>query len=85
MASLFFLSFLLHAKFLFSGSAIYKYGVGRRHALSLEAALVTPVTPRVIPNPRVRIVQDFIFLTFKRRSPVINFLDVEQNANLINK
>ena len=40
---------------------IYKYGVERRQALSLEAALVTPVTPRVIPNPRVRIVQDFIF------------------------
>ena len=63
----------MHAKFLFSGSSIYKYGVGRRQALSLEAALVTPVIPRVIPNPRVRIVQDFIFLTFQQRSPVILF------------
>ena len=46
----------------FQGPYIYKYGVERRQALNLEAALVTPVTPRVISNPRVRLVKCiFIF------------------------
>ena len=46
----------------FQGLYIYKYGVERRQALSLEAALVTPVTPRVISNPRVqRVKHIFIF------------------------
>ena len=67
LASPFFFCML---SFYFQGSCFYKYGVERRQALILEAALVTQVTPRVIPNPRVRFVKCFLFLTFQRRSPV---------------
>ena len=59
----------------FQGLYIYKYGVERRQALSLEAALVTPVTPRLIPNPRVRIVQDFIFFDVSAEVTRYNLYD----------